>query len=376
MKTQSDRIGYPEDLKIALITGATGTVGYAITKALAQNGWKMGIQYQKNKSKAEELISILKASGTEAVALRGDLALKDTAAELVESMKKTVGAPFLLVHAASPQATTSSFLNRPDDLEKMFQVNVAAFFSLFAAILPDMLRTQTGTVIAILSEAITAPLIPNWQSYTVSKSALAQAVNEIDASYRDAGIRAFSLLLGAVRESTPKENGVPASHRQAIRKRWPMGLAPSQIGEAIIKIINDSTIPSGTALSISGKNEFRKGRFIGWVEEKNDSAVLASEKVEKPSESGIELELRKMICRMFGVAPSYPVEKASAGNLDGWDSLGHMRLIMEIESLFGITFTSEEASILTSFQGIAEAIARHRKNGNTHSYETRAHLGV
>ncbi len=69
-----------------------------------------------------------------------------------------------------------------------------------------------------------------------------------------------------------------------------------------------------------------------------------------------ELELKKVFARVFNL----PVEKISAKTgqfkLEEWDSLGHLRLIMEVEMEFGISFTLEEVPGLDSFEKILNRV--------------------
>jgi acyl carrier protein len=54
--------------------------------------------------------------------------------------------------------------------------------------------------------------------------------------------------------------------------------------------------------------------------------------------SEIEDRVRKTIIRTFNVAPADQSRELRMGNLPGWDSLGHMRLVVELEDEFGVSF--------------------------------------
>lgn len=57
----------------------------------------------------------------------------------------------------------------------------------------------------------------------------------------------------------------------------------------------------------------------------------------------------------FKVPPSSD-ESYAMGVVAGWDSLGHMRLVMELESAFGVTFPTYKLSELTSVPAIVNAL--------------------
>jgi acyl carrier protein len=52
----------------------------------------------------------------------------------------------------------------------------------------------------------------------------------------------------------------------------------------------------------------------------------------------IEDRVRKTIIRTFSVAPKDQSRELRMGSLPGWDSLGHMRLVVELEEEFGVSF--------------------------------------
>jgi acyl carrier protein len=52
----------------------------------------------------------------------------------------------------------------------------------------------------------------------------------------------------------------------------------------------------------------------------------------------IEDRVRKTIIRTFNVAPEDQSRELRMGSLPGWDSLGHMRLVVELEEEFGVSF--------------------------------------
>ena len=50
-------------------------------------------------------------------------------------------------------------------------------------------------------------------------------------------------------------------------------------------------------------------------------------------------------------------------NCDEWDSMNHMKLILELERSFSVTFSDDEVFEMTSFKDILEVIKSHNKDG-------------
>jgi acyl carrier protein len=55
-------------------------------------------------------------------------------------------------------------------------------------------------------------------------------------------------------------------------------------------------------------------------------------------------------------------ESIDINNCDAWDSMSHLKLILELERVFSITFSDDEFIEMTSFNEILKAIKRHNED--------------
>ena len=67
--------------------------------------------------------------------------------------------------------------------------------------------------------------------------------------------------------------------------------------------------------------------------------------------------LRSVFTEVMGIAPDDVVPGLSPESCGEWTSLSHLMLVSEIESTFGIVFSSQEIQELTSYERIDEALA-------------------
>jgi len=84
----------------AIITGSSGRLGGAITKALAQAGCNCICHYNNNRQKAEELAEQIKALGVKALAIGTDLTRPDRIKDLFEKAVE-FGTPQVLINSAA-----------------------------------------------------------------------------------------------------------------------------------------------------------------------------------------------------------------------------------------------------------------------------------
>ena len=73
----------------------------------------------------------------------------------------------------------------------------------------------------------------------------------------------------------------------------------------------------------------------------------------------LDQRLVDTIGRTFNLDPSRVTEETSHENTPGWDSVGHLNLILELEDVFGIRFSSEEIPTVNSAIRLQESITRH-----------------
>jgi len=59
--------------KVVIVTGGARGIGSAASKLLAQRGAKVVVNYLKNQAAAEAVVSDIRSSGGEAIALRADV---------------------------------------------------------------------------------------------------------------------------------------------------------------------------------------------------------------------------------------------------------------------------------------------------------------
>lgn len=371
MKYSNLKMGVKEDLHVALVTGATGLVGQNVCLELAKNHWKIGLVVHDNVNAARALLQKVRTAGGEGVVIQGNLL--EPAIEvprIVSECKAAFGPAYFLIHAASLPVTTSSFLEVPADLNRMLTLHVTAYLTLVAALLPDMLRVQSGVFLSILSQALLPPYIPGWHAYSIAKAALAQATNEIAVRYESAGLRSVAVMPGALKSDQGSPQDVDKNILDTLRGRWPLGIEAHKVAEVILDVIQNEKIISGSVVNFDAKMGVQVGRCVLWVKNQPDGSEQKKEKeVEKTqtssqitqqhsaSDSDSVVNMLSVIFgELFELEDQVKIENAEIGVTKGWDSLAHIRLIMEVESALNIQFSSDEVSELTSFSGILQRV--------------------
>lgn len=137
--------------KIALVTGSSRGIGRAIAKALAEDGYKVCINYRVRKDCADSLVAELTAAGHTAMAYGADVSDRSQVNAMVQKIKDTWGDVSLLVNNAGV-AGQCQIQDVTDEMWRhYFGVNIDASFYTVQAVLPAMLHAHEGCIVNVSS---------------------------------------------------------------------------------------------------------------------------------------------------------------------------------------------------------------------------------
>ena len=184
---------------VAIVTGAGSGIGRAIVQRLAGEDYRVALVGRRGERLAETTASIrdVAVRAPALLEVAADVGEPEQVRDLVKQTVKRFGRVDVLVNNAAvceshPVGATDETL-----LERTFAVNVFGPAMLVARLWPLFLRQRGGRVINVSSMATVDPL-PGLAVYAASKAALESLTRSVAGEGRAHGIRAFSLLLGAV----------------------------------------------------------------------------------------------------------------------------------------------------------------------------------
>jgi acyl carrier protein len=71
-------------------------------------------------------------------------------------------------------------------------------------------------------------------------------------------------------------------------------------------------------------------------------------------------KLNTVFCEVFDDESIHLTEKTTAKDVDGWDSLNHVNLIVAVEKAFAIKLTTKEATTLANVGELVQLIDKKR----------------
>jgi NAD(P)-dependent dehydrogenase (short-subunit alcohol dehydrogenase family) len=224
-----------------LITGGTGGLGAAVTRAFLAGGWRVVVPVfdagERDRVPTHERLLLEPADlGDEAsTAAVTALAAGDGAAPLRA-----------VVNLVGGYASAGRVHETPvEDYEAQLRLNLRPTYLVCQAALPHLLEAGGGAIVCVSSRAALEPFA-GAAGYVVAKAAVLAFVDVLHAEYAADGIRANAILPSVIDTPANRRSMPDADH-----SRW---VAPEQIADVVRFLCEDgSGIVSGAHLPVYGR---------------------------------------------------------------------------------------------------------------------------
>jgi 3-oxoacyl-[acyl-carrier protein] reductase len=156
----------------ALVTGASRGIGAAIARAIAGDGWAVGVNYRSDRAGAEGVVAAIEQDGGRALAVAGDVTDPAVPDQLFKALEAEFGVPVLvLVNNAgiSDDDLTPTLSDAAWDA--VIDTDLTAAFRLTRRALKPMMRARTGRIVNI-SSVVGLRANPGQANYAAAKAGL------------------------------------------------------------------------------------------------------------------------------------------------------------------------------------------------------------
>jgi NAD(P)-dependent dehydrogenase (short-subunit alcohol dehydrogenase family) len=171
---------------VALVTGASGGLGTAVTRSFRQAGFRVVAASGHVPAAAE--------TGADYLPVAANLMVASEAKALVERALREFGRLDALVHLAGGFAGGHPIEETPDEeWDHMLNLNLRTAVNAIAAVLPSMRKAGWGRIVVVGSKAGLEPPA-GLSAYAASKAALHAMVRVVAEETRMAGITVNAVL--------------------------------------------------------------------------------------------------------------------------------------------------------------------------------------
>ncbi len=155
--------------KSALVTGASRGIGRSIAIQLAEEGYKVAVNYAGNKEKADAVVEEIKAKGVEAFAIKANVANGDEVKAMIKEVVSQFGSVDVLVNNAGITRDNLLMRMKEQEWDDVIDTNLKGVFNCIQKVTPQMLRQKSGSIIN-LSSVVGAVGNPGQANYVATKA--------------------------------------------------------------------------------------------------------------------------------------------------------------------------------------------------------------
>jgi 3-oxoacyl-[acyl-carrier protein] reductase len=240
--------------KVAVITGASKGIGASIAKHFAAEGAKVVVNYASSKADAEKVVKSITDNGGTAIAIQGDVSIKEDVIRLFDETKNAFGTLDILVNNAGIYNYEPIEQVSAETFHQQFNINVlGSVFTIQSAL--ELFGEKGGNIINISSGASRSPL-PTGSVYSATKTALDAFTVALSKEFSGRNIRINSILPGVVETEGSHSAGFIGSEFEAkLVSTTPLGRTgqPEDIAKVAVFIASDDAgWITGEQIAVSG----------------------------------------------------------------------------------------------------------------------------
>ena len=183
--------------KVALVTGAGRNIGRAIALAMANNGASVAVNGLQNQDSIDEVARLIETSGGKALPILTDVSNPAQVNKMVEKIASTLGPVDILISNVGIRPHGPIHKVSAAEWRTVMSVNLDAAFYLSKAVLPGMIKAESGSLIAIAGLAAFG-VRKDAVAVATAKAGLIGLMRGIAFDYGQIGIRANVVSPGSI----------------------------------------------------------------------------------------------------------------------------------------------------------------------------------
>ncbi|HLJ22675.1 MAG TPA: SDR family oxidoreductase [Candidatus Acidoferrales bacterium] len=243
-----------EELGVALVTGGAGSMGTTICGALAREGYRVVVGYNRSAEKAKTLVASL--PGTGHVALAAPVTDSKGLAALAAEITTRYGVCDVLVNCAGvTRFVAHSDLDGLDDglIENILSTNVRGPFATVRALRPLLEKSKQagGAVVVNISSIAGVTAMGSNVIYCASKAAVDNMTKSL-ARALSPKIRVVSVSPGLVANDFVRSMDKAWLEEQVNRTPLKRLAAPEEAAAAVVAAVKHLTFTTGSIIPVDG----------------------------------------------------------------------------------------------------------------------------
>ena len=222
--------------EVAWVTGSSTGIGAASAVALAHQGCRVAVHYNRSEDEAQEVMEKITASGGDAMLVGGDVSDAGEVERMAREVEDRYGRLDVLVNNAGSLIERRSFSEMTEDLwDRVISVNLKSVFLCSKAVLPMMKRQGSGRIINVTSVAARNGGGPGSAAYASAKGGVSTLTRAMAKDLVSDNILVNGVAPGVI--TTPfHDRFTPPDVRENMAAAIPMGRegTPEEVAGAVL----------------------------------------------------------------------------------------------------------------------------------------------
>lgn len=239
--------------RVAVVTGAAGTMGLAAAKRLTADNYKVALL-----DIAEDRLQAVAKELKGSLSIAGDIAQPERVSAIVAEVEQKLGPVSVLVNNAGILSNNKSAETTPEEWRRVLAVNLDAAFYLARAVLPGMKQRRYGRIVNVCSLAMKSGGLTAGTAYTTSKGAIGALTFSLAREVAAFGVTVNGIAPAYVKTPMVTEQ-LTETQRQSLLAQIPVGrfCEPEEFAHCVAFLVSPmSGFITGEILDINGGLHF------------------------------------------------------------------------------------------------------------------------
>jgi 3-oxoacyl-[acyl-carrier protein] reductase len=210
--------------KVAIVTGGTTGIGFAVARRLLQEGANVALVSERSLEHINQAIQTLSAAAGRVAGYRCDVRERADTRSTAEKVVGQFGRVDILINNAGIYTLDATCEADEAAFRTMVDVNIHGTYNMILAVLPTMKRQVSGSIVNISSAAAVRGA-GGHACYGATKAAILAITHALPQELRGMGIRVTAIGPGAVRTDMTAAIHTPQS--ALMEQKGPGGIAVS-----------------------------------------------------------------------------------------------------------------------------------------------------
>ncbi len=237
----------PREARVALVTGGGTGIGAACCRALAAEGFRVGVHYRSSEEAALKLAAELGDS----FAVRADLGREADVDALIADLKEKAGRVDVLVNNAGFNVNAPMLSMKLDDYDAVAGMARGTWYLTKLVLRRFMLRKKSGRIINV-SSVVGHTGNPGQIPYTMIKAGMDAFSKSLAQELAGRDILINSVAPGFI--DTDMTRGLAEETRERILERIPQGRMgrAEEVADVVAFLATRASYVNGTVIHVNG----------------------------------------------------------------------------------------------------------------------------